>query len=240
MAESSHSAHFPTTHWSRVIAAGDRAAPEARAALAELCEAYWYPLYALMRRRGHPPDEASNLTQEYFTRLLERTVIAAADRTKGRFRAFLRTDCHHFLIDQARKRIVRAKVLKAVPIDGTGAESRYRLEPVDDMTAERLFDRTWATTLLDRVLGLLRQDYAAKGRANVFDRLKVVLSQGKGTVKAADLAAQLGTREGAVHTAVHRLKKRYREILQREIAATLDDPAEVNQEIRWLFEAIRA
>ena len=240
MAESSHSAHFPTTHWSRVIAAGDRAAPEARAALAELCEVYWYPLYALVRRCGHPPDEASDLTQEYFTRLLESPVIAAADRSKGRFRAFLRTDCQHFLIDQARKRIVRAKVLKAVSIDGTGAESRYRLEPADEMTAERLFDRAWATTLLDRALGLLGAEYAANGRADVFDRLKVVLSQDKGAVKSADLAAQLGTTEGAVNTAVHRLRKRYREILQREIAATLDDPAEVNEEIRWLFEAIQS
>jgi DNA-directed RNA polymerase specialized sigma24 family protein len=240
MAESSHSARFPTTHWSRVIAAGDRAAPEARAALAELCEVYWYPLYALVRRCGHPPDEASDLTQEYFTRLLERPVIAAADRSKGRFRAFLRTDCQHFLIDQARKRIVRAKVLKAVSIDGTGAESRYRLEPADEMTAERLFDRAWATTLLDRALGLLGEEYAANGRADVFDRLKVVLSQDKGAVKSADLAAQLGTTEGAVNTAVHRLRKRYREILQREIAATLDDPADVNEEIRWLFEAIQS
>jgi RNA polymerase sigma-70 factor (ECF subfamily) len=240
MAESRDPAHFPTTHWSRVTAAGDRGTPAARAALAELCEAYWYPIYALIRRRGHPPDEASDLTQEYFTRLLEKPVIAAADRTKGHFRSFLKTDCEHFLVDEARKRIVRAKVLKAVPIDGTGAEGRYRLEPVDDMTAERMFDRSWATTLLERALGLLREEYAANGRADIFDRLKVVLSQDKGAVRASHLAAQLGTMEGAVHTAVHRIKKRYREILQREIAATLDDPAEVNEEIRWLFEAVRS
>jgi RNA polymerase sigma-70 factor (ECF subfamily) len=238
--ESRHSAHFPTTHWSLVTAAGDRAAPEARAALAELCEVYWYPIYALIRRRGHPPDEACDLAQDYFVRLLEKGVIAAADWSKGRFRAFLRTDCQHFLMDQARKRIVPATRSKAIPIDGTGAESRYRLEPVDDMTAERLFDRTWAATLLDRAIGLLREEYAAKGRTDIFDRLKVVLSQDKGAVKAADLAAQLGTTKGAVRTAVHRLKKRYREILLREIAATLDDPAEVTEEIRWLFEALRS
>ena len=240
MAEASHSAHFPTTHWSRVIAAGDRAAPEARAALAELCEAYWYPIYALIRRRGHPPDEACDLAQDYFTRLLEKGVIAAADRSKGRFRAFLRTDCQHFLIDHHRRQRVRARVLKPVSIDADDAENRYRFEPADDSTPDRLFDRTWATTLLDRVLGLLAQEYAPEGRADVFDRLKVVLSQGKGAVPAAELAAQLGTTEGAVHTAVHRLKKRYRAILQREIAATLDDPSEVDEEIRWLFEAIRS
>jgi DNA-directed RNA polymerase specialized sigma24 family protein len=240
MAESHQSAHFPTTHWSRVIAAGDRAAPECRAALEELSAAYWYPIYALVRRRGHPPDAACDLTQDYFTRLLEKGFIAAADRSKGRFRAFLRTDCQHFLIDQARTRSVRARMLKAVSIDGQDAENRYRFEPADDMTPDRLFGRAWALNLLDRVLGLLGQECASTGRADVFDRLKVVLSHGKGAVPAAELAAQLGTTEGAVHTAVHRLKKRYRAMIQQEIAATLDDPSEVDEEIRWLFEAIRS
>jgi RNA polymerase sigma factor (sigma-70 family) len=240
MADASKSAHFPTTQWSRIIAAGDRAAPEARSALSELCEAYWYPIYALIRRRCHSPDEACDLAQDYFTRLLEKGVIAAADRSKGRFRAFLSTDCRHFLIDHHRRQRVRARVLKPVSIDADDAESRYRFEPSDDSTPDRLFDRAWATTLLDRVLGLLSQEYAQTGRADVFDRLKVVLSQGKGAVPAAELAAQLGTTEGAVHTAVHRLKKRDRTILQQEIAATLDDPSEVDEEIRWLFEAIRS
>jgi RNA polymerase sigma factor (sigma-70 family) len=239
MTEASKSAQFPTTHWSRVIAAGDRAAPEARAALAELCEAYWYPIYALIRRRGHAPDEACDLAQDYFARLLEKAVIAAADQSKGRFRAFLRTDCQHFLIDHHRKQRVRARVLKPLSIDAGDAENRYRFEPADESTPDRLFDRAWATTLLDRVLDLLAREYAQKGRSDVFDRLKVVLSQGKGAVPPAALAAQLGTTEGAVHTAVHRLKKRYRAILQQEIAATLDDPSEVDEEIRWLFEAIR-
>jgi DNA-directed RNA polymerase specialized sigma24 family protein len=166
-------------------------------------------------------------------------VIAAADQSKGRFRAFLRTDCQHFLLDRYRRKRVRARVLKTVSIDADDAENRYRFEPADTSTPERLFDRTWATILLDRVLGLLAQEYAEKGRADVFERLKVVLSQGKGAVPAAELAAQLGMTEGAVHTAVHRLKKRYRAILQREIAATLDDPSEVDEEIRWLFDAIR-
>jgi RNA polymerase sigma-70 factor (ECF subfamily) len=240
MTESRHSALFPTTHWSRIVAAGDRAAPEARAALAGLCEAYWYPIYALIRRRGHPPDEASDLTQDYFTRLLERRVIAAADRSKGRFRAFLKTDCQHFLLDKGRRKRVREGVLKTVSIDTDDAEDRYRFEPADGMTPDRLFDRTWAMTLLDRVLGLLAEEYAVKGKAEVFDRLKVVLTQGKGAVPAATLAAQLGTTEGAVHTAVHRLRKRYREILQEQIGATLDAPSEMDDEIRSLFAAIRS
>jgi RNA polymerase sigma-70 factor (ECF subfamily) len=236
----SRSVNFPSTHWSRVIAAGDRAAPEAHAALAELCEAYWYPIYALIRRRGYRSEESRELAQDYFTRLAEKGVIAAADQSKGRFRAFLRTDCQHFLIDHHRRQRVRARVLKSVSIDVDDAENRYRFEPADDSAPDRLFDRAWAKTLLERVLALLAQEYAQTGRAEVFDRLKVVLSQGKGAVPAAELADQLGTTEGAVHTAVHRLKKRYRAILQQEIAATLNDPSEVDEEIRWLFEAIRS
>jgi RNA polymerase sigma-70 factor (ECF subfamily) len=189
MAEACQSARFPTTQWSRVIAAGNRAAPVARAALAELCEAYWFPIYALIRRRGHSPDEACDLAQDYFIRLLEKGVIAAADQSKGRFRAFLMTDCQHFLIDYHRRKHVRSRVLKTMSIDADDAESRYRFEPAEDMTPDRLFDRTWAVTVLVRVLGLLAQEYAAKGRAGVFDRLKVVLSQGKGAVPVAELAA---------------------------------------------------
>jgi DNA-directed RNA polymerase specialized sigma24 family protein len=240
MADASQSAHFPTTQWSRIIAAGDPAAPEARSALSELCQAYWYPIYALIRRRSHSPDEACDLTQDYFTRLLEKPVIAAADQSKGRFRAFLRTDCQHFLIDRERRNRVRAGVLKTVSIDADDAEHRYRFEPTDNVTPDKLFDRAWAMTLLDRVLGLLAQEYAATGRADVFDGLKGALSHGRGGVPAADLAAQLGMNDGAVYTAIHRLKKRYRAILQNEIAATLDEPAEVNEEIRWLLEAIQA
>jgi RNA polymerase sigma-70 factor (ECF subfamily) len=229
MNEASHRALFPSTQWSRVIAAGDRAAPNARAALTALCEAYWYPIYALIRHQGHPPDEACDLAQDFFTRLLEKPVSAAADRSQGRFRTVLSTDCRHFLIDKSRKRRARSRVLNAVSIDGNDAENRYRFEPADEMTPDRTFDRTWAITLLDRVLGLLAEEYAAKGRCDVFDRLKVVLSQGKGAVRAAELAAQLGTTEGAMHTAVHRLEKRDREILQQAIAATLDDPSEVRR-----------
>jgi RNA polymerase sigma-70 factor (ECF subfamily) len=240
MNDASNSARFPSTQWPRVIAAGDRAGPDARTALTELCQAYWYPIYAFIRRKGHSADEANDLTQDYFTRLLEKPVIAAADQTKGRFRAFLVTDCRYFLIDRGRRKQVRAHVLNPVSIDADDAETRYRFEPADDMTPERIFNRTWAMTLLGRVLGLLGQEYNETGRAVVFDRLKVVLTQGKGTVPAAKLAEQLRTTEGAVNTAVHRLKERYRAMLQQEIAATLDDPSEVEEEIRWLFEAVRS
>jgi RNA polymerase sigma-70 factor (ECF subfamily) len=192
---------FPTTRWSLILGAVDRAGPEVREALATLCGAYWYPIYAFIRRKGHDPQDAQDLTPAYFARLLEKGVIAAADRTKGRFRAFLRTDCQHFLIDQYRRRRAREGGTVPLSIDTRDAEGRYRFEPADAMTAERLFDRAWALTLLDRVLGLLAEEYAARGRTAVFDRLKVVLTQGKGAVPAATLAAQLGTTEGAVHVA---------------------------------------
>jgi RNA polymerase sigma-70 factor (ECF subfamily) len=231
---------FPTTCWSLILRAGDRAGPGDREALATLCRAYWYPIYAFIRRKGYDPDDAQDLTQAYFARLLEKGVIAAAARRKGRFRAFLRTDCQHFLIDQYRGRLAREVGTVPLSIDIRNAEGRYRIEPADGMTPERLFDRAWAMTLLDRVLGLLAGEYAAKGRSEVFDRLKIILTQGKGAVPAATLAIQLGTTEGAVHVAVHRLKKRYREILQEQIAATLDDPSEVDDEVRSLFDAIRS
>jgi RNA polymerase sigma-70 factor (ECF subfamily) len=231
---------FPTTRWSLVIEAGLLTSPQARAALADLCSAYWYPLYAFIRRKGNDPDRAHDLTQGYFARLLEKGIIARADQSKGRFRAFLRADCQHFLFDQHRRRTVREGVISPVSIDGHDAENRYRFEPADALTPDRLFDRAWASTLLDRVLDLLVREYSAKGRSGVFDRLKISLTQGKGAVPAATLAAQLGTTEAAVHTAVHRLRKRYREILQEQIAATLHDPSEMDDEIRSLFDAFRS
>ena len=240
MAEAGHCATFPTTNWSCVLAAGDGSSPGARAALAELCAAYWYPIYALIRRQGRTQDEASDLTQAYFTRLLEKPVIAAADPSRGRFRAFLRTDCRHFLLDHYRKRRVRANVSNAVSIDTELAERRYRLEPVDNLTPDREFDRTWAVALLERVLDLLEQEYSARGRGEVFERLKPALTQGRGAVPVAELAAQFGTSEGVVHTTVYRMKKSFRVLLRREIAATLEDPSGVEEEIRWLFEIMRS
>ncbi len=231
---------FPTTHWSLILRSGDRSSPDVRDALATLCQAYWYPIYALIRRQGYDRADAQDLTQDYFARLLEKGVIAAADRRKGRFRTFLRTDCRHFLIDHFRRRRTREGKTVLLSIDARVAEGRYRFEPADEMTPDRLFTRAWALTLLDRVLALLADEYAARGRSEVFDHLKISLTQGKGAVPAATLAAQLGMTEGAIHVAVHRLKKRYREILQEQIAATLDDPSEVDDEIRSLFDAIQS
>jgi DNA-directed RNA polymerase specialized sigma24 family protein len=235
-------AGFPTTNWSRVAHAGDPAAPEARAALAELCAAYWYPIYAFIRRKGHDPDRALDLTQDYFTRLLETGVLASADHRRGRFRAFLRTDCGFFLSHHHEhcRALKRGGGHAALPIDTQDAEDRYLREATDVMTPERLFDRTWVLNLLDEVLKQLAREYAESGRAARFEILQGSISKQAGQVAYADLAARLGTTEGAVQQAVQRLRKRYKAILRERIAATLDAPDEaaINDEIRDLFIAL--
>jgi RNA polymerase sigma-70 factor (ECF subfamily) len=242
MSESRPPSGFPTTHWSRVARAGDLGGDDARAALAELCAAYWYPIYALVRRLGHSEADALDLTQAYFARLLETPVLAAADRTRGRFRAFLRTDCRFFLAglrdrDRAQK---RGGGCLPLSIDARDAEGRYLVEPADGVTPEHLFDRAWALTLLGRALDRLAEEYAASGRAAVFEALRPALVDRRGSASHAELAERLGLSVAAVQQAASRLRKRYREALHDEIAATLDDPSDeaVAAEIRDLFNAL--
>jgi RNA polymerase sigma-70 factor (ECF subfamily) len=217
---------------------GSSPAPAARAALEALCNAYWYPIYALIRRKGNRHDEALDLTQAYFARLLEKSIIAAANQERGRFRAFLKTDCQHFLIDQYRRRTHNGQP-PVLSIAGADAESRYGIEPAHNITPERQFDRSWAVTLLERALRQVAMDYSSKGQTAVFDRLKHVLVQDAEAVPVPALATALGMTEGAVYTAVHRLKQRYRAALLREVTATLDEGASAEDEIRSLFEAFR-
>ena len=240
MAENPAAGDFPTTHWSRVLAAGDPGAPSAREALAELCQSYWFPLYAYIRRRGHDPDRAQELTQDLFVRLLEKEVLAAADPARGRFRAFLRAVCTDFLANSRDRERARKRGGDRVfiPIDVTEAEGRYTAEPAHEWTAERLFDRSWALTLLGRVLDRLRREYEKAGQAAAFAALCPVLTEGAGAVPYATLAARLGTTGGTVRVAVHRLRRRYGALLRAEIVATVDDPAEVDDEIRDLFSAL--
>ncbi len=204
----------------------------------ELCSAYWYPIYAFVRRKGNDRDRALDLSQEFFARLLEKDVLATVDQGKGRFRSFLRVVCKNFLIDEFRRE-KPDRGTSVLSIDAQDAESRYEIEPADTMTPERLIDRTWTLTLLDRVLAILAAEYADSGRSALFDQLKIVLTEGKGAMRAAVVAQRLNTSEDAINTASHRLRKRYRAILQAQIAATLDDPSELDDEIRSLFDAIR-
>jgi len=242
MAGDPSAAPFPTTRWSRVVAAGDPAAPESRAALAELCAAYWYPIYALIRRRGHPAEDSRDLAQDYFARLLEKGTLAAADRGRGRFRAFLKTDCGFFLADRRDRdaALKRGGGRATVSFDALDAEARYRAEPADATTPERLFDRAWALTLLEGVLDGLAAEHAEAGRGAWFERLRGVLTGGPGALPYAEVAAQLGTTEAAVQQAVRRLRKRYRDALRGRIAATLDTPDEaaIEGEVRDLFAAL--
>ncbi len=233
-------ARFATTHWSVVAAAGRCSSPQAREALATLCRTYWYPLYVFIRRQGFSPDESQDLTQEFFARLLEKHFLAHVDQEKGRFRSFLLTACKHFL-SNARDR-VRAKKRgggrERISIDVDDAESRYRLEPADDLTPERLFERRWVLTLLDQVLVMLRNELVHAGKEGQFDYLKVFLTGDKNQTSYREAAEKLGVTEGAAKVAAHRLRKRYRELLREEIAKTLNEGDSIEDEIRELFAAL--
>jgi RNA polymerase sigma-70 factor (ECF subfamily) len=216
--------------------------PDAREALEVLCRAYWFPIYAFIRRLGADAEAARDLTQTYFTRLLEKDLLLGADPQKGRFRSFLKTDCTYFMSDQrdrerAQKRGGGRVTLRIEALD---AEDRYHREVADELTPERQFDRNWALTLLERVLDQLAAEYADSGRDLLFERLQVVLTRDSSLTPYAVLAAQLGMTEGAIQVAVHRLRRRYRAILREQIAATLNAPtdADVEDEVRALFNAL--
>src|SRR5262249_13738646 len=204
-------ASFPTTRWSLVARAGGISTPDAREALQVLCRAYWFPIYAFIRRHGADAEAAHDLTQTYFTRLLEKDLLHVADPQKGRFRSFLKSDCTYFLADQRdRERAQKRGGDRAmIRIEALDAEDRDRREMSDELPPERQFDRTWALTLLDRVLDQLAAEYADSGRGALFERLQVVLTPGSQPTSYARLAAELGTTEGAVQVAVHRLRRRY-------------------------------
>jgi RNA polymerase sigma-70 factor (ECF subfamily) len=231
---------FATTHWSLVLAARDRAAPQSREALAALCAVYWYPLYAYVRRSGREANQAQDLTQEFFARLLEKDYLQVVDREKGKFRSFLLAALRHFLLNEydhatARKRGGGRALLS---IDARHAEGHYSREPAHVETPEKLFERRWALTLLDQVLTRLREEMAQAGKERLFDGLKAFLTGETRSASHRDLAAKLAMTEGAVKVAVHRLRRRYRELLREEIGRTLDEPGQVEEEIRELFAAL--
>lgn len=226
---------FAATRWTVVLAAGQRASPESRRALEELCGIYWYPLYAYIRRCGYDAHGAEDLTQEFFARLLPGRSLAYVDRAKGTFRSFLVASLKHFLAnewDKARA-YKRGGGMTLVSFD---AETRYLAEAVDGLSADKLLDRQWAVALLEQVLGRLQ----AESYPQQFALLKSFLTAGAETVPYAEVAVTLGTSEGAVKVAVHRLRKRYRALLREEIAHTVASPAEVDEELRHLFAAFSA
>lgn len=230
---------FATTRWSLVAAAADADAPAAKAALADLCAAYWFPVYAYVRRRGHDRHAAEDLTQAFFARLLEKNDLAAADRTRGRFRSFLLAACQHFLANQhdyehAQK---RGGNVSKLSLDFETAEGKFSREPAASHdSAERLYERRWALELLDRALTELRREYVETDREKLFETLKPTLS-GDATGYDA-LGDRLGMTVGAVKVAIHRLRQRYRDRVRDVIGRTVADPADIDAEVRDLFSAL--
>ncbi len=233
---------FATTHWSLVLGAGRRGSTASRRALATLCESYWFPLYAFVRREGYSAPDAQDLTQEFFARLLEKKYLAVVDPRRGRFRSFLLAAMKHFLAHErdrakAKKRGGGRRILS---LDFPSAESRYNLDPADELTPERLYERRWALALLEQVLKRLRDEHAAAGKLALFERLKEFLTGAKGSQSYQQIADELAMTEGAIKVAVHRLRRRYRELLEEEIAQTVAGPEEVEDERRALLAAVRA
>ncbi|MCX5684513.1 MAG: sigma-70 family RNA polymerase sigma factor [Planctomycetota bacterium] len=231
---------FATTHWSLVLAAGHGSRPDAGAALATLCAAYWYPLYYYVRRRGYRAEEAQDLTQAFFAKLLEKGSLKVADPDRGRFRSFLLASLNHFLSNEWDRARAKKRGDKVLSLDIAGAESRYSLAPADGLTAEKLFERRWAMTLLDLVLARLREEFAREGRESVFERLKDFLGGAAADAPYSKAAAELGMTEAAVKMAVHRLRRQYRRLLRAQIAQTVASPEEIDDEIRHLFAALES
>ena len=235
-----HDPRFRSTRWGVVLAAAGGPSAEAHEALADLCAECWYPLYSFARRRGHGPEAAEDLVQGYFARLLEKGDLAAVDRARGRFRSYLVAAFTHYMSNRADydRAARRGGGRRPLSIDRLDAEGRYAAEPAHGLTAERLFDRRWALSVLDRVLGRLAAEMAARGESRRFEALRPALLGDGGRAPYAAIGATLGIAEAAARAAASRLRRRYRELLREEVAGTLRDPAEADDEIRDLFEAL--
>jgi RNA polymerase sigma-70 factor (ECF subfamily) len=233
---------FATTHWSVVLAAASAESPQATEALEKLCQTYWYPLYAFVRRRGYSPEDAQDTTQEFFARLLAKQWLRAADQSRGRFRTFLLGAFTHFLANEwHRARCEKRGGGQAFfSWDQAIAESRYREEPADDLTPDTLYQKRWAATLLEQALARLGQEYAASSKADFFEAVKVFVWGEKAPVPQVRIAAELGLSEGAFKVAVHRLRRRYRDLLRAEIAQTVASAEDVEGELRELMAVLRS
>jgi RNA polymerase sigma factor (sigma-70 family) len=238
-------ARFRSTHWSVVLTAAQDHTPAGQAALAELYQTYWYPLYAHVRRRGYSPADAQDLTQSFFLHLLEHRGLTHVDPEKGRFRSFLLASLQNFLSTSHRREctIKRGGLCTFISLDAEALECRYELEPADDLalTAEQIFDARWALTLLNEAMSSLEAQYLARGKGKTFEILKVFLpGENMGVSSYQEAAVTLGISEAAVNTLIHRLRKQYSVALRCEVARTVSEPAAIDDEIHLLCEALIA
>lgn len=230
---------FTTTRWSLVLAARRRDSPDAEAALAALCEAYWFPVYAFVRRSGHTGDEARDLTQAFFTRMLDKHGVSSADPSRGRFRSFLLASLRHFLLNSrdAAVSLKRGGGAIHLPLQFNDEERRYYREPADHETPERLYERRWALATLEAAIAGVREEYRASGRGALFDALRPFLDGGEPT-SYQTLAKTLGSSEGAVRVAVHRLRRAFRDSLRQIVESTVESSGDVDDELRYLKSVI--
>jgi RNA polymerase sigma-70 factor (ECF subfamily) len=231
---------FATTHWSVVLAAKDKASPEFAQALETLCRAYWYPLYAFVRGSGHSFHDAQDLTQEFFARLLAKDYLRVVEPEKGRFRTFLRMAMKRFLANEWER--VRAQKRgegrAAVRFDTTMAETRFQEEHAERLAPDCLYDRRWATTLLDEAMARLEREYTTAGKKKELRQLKPHLTAERGSIPYPEIAAALQTSESAARVAVHRLRRRFREAFRGVIAETVSTPEEIEPEARYVLEVL--
>lgn len=233
---------FTPTQWTRVFLARGGKSTEAREALGELCQSYWYPLYAFIRRSGYSREDSQDLAQEFFARLLSRDWLAQVDESKGRFRSFLLAALKHFLaneLDKARA-LKRGGAQQFISLDGASAETRYQLEPAHLESPDKIFERRWAIQLLDKALAALQQEHVQEEKGVVFDALKECLAGSRESIPYIELAPRLGVSVGALKVMVHRFRGRYRDLLREEVARTVVEPGQIEGEMRHLLEVLRS
>jgi RNA polymerase sigma factor (sigma-70 family) len=240
--ESNKGSAFRTTHWSVVLAAGHLDSPDAHAALTELCQTYWYPLYCCVRRHGYSPENAQDLTQSFFVKLLEKKQIALADPERGRFRTFLLHSLENFLRSSYRESttLKRGGNLDIISWDAQTAEERYAAEPADGSSPERCYNKQWAGALLEQVLGTLRRDFSRGGRVELFESLEPHLWRDDTAIPHVQIARMVGLTEGAVRVTLHRLRQRFHDLLREEIAKTVETSGGIEEELQHLREVFSA
>ncbi len=234
-------AAFVTTHWSMVLEAQGES-PAAQEALEKLCRTYWRPIFAFLRRQGFAPSEAEDITQGFFAELLERRSLSAVRKEKGRLRSFLLGGVKYFLANEERRAmaIKRGKGQRLIPLDEFRGDDRMEIDPADPLTAEMIYERRWALTVLERVLSRLKDEYCAAGNAGLFDSLKELLPDEPGSPSQAEIATRLGLTENAVRQAFYRFRQRYQSLLREEIANTVATPGDIEDELRHLIAVLGA